>query len=586
MSAPTTVSPDQPKTAVEMVNVQIDGEWKQFPKGTRVIEACGQVDKYIPRYCYHPKLSSPGNCRMCMVEMGMPKMGADRKPEVGPDGKPVINWIPRPQISCAQDVAEGMAIRTDSPMVQDSRKGVMEFLLINHPLDCSICDQAGECQLQEFSIEYGQGASRFLEEKVHKPKHVDLGPRIMLDDERCILCSRCIRFTKEIAKDDALGFTDRGSYTKLQAHPGHTFDNNYTLNTVDICPVGALTSKDFRFKMRAWFLRETKSICTSCGTGCNTIVHTREDTIYRQTPRENDAVNSTWMCDYGRLNFHYLEGDKRLLVPQIRDKDGNMVATEWKHALAQAAGELRQVTDEGGTVAILASARMTNEELFLVRRLADALGCQLMDVVARMDKDDGILMAADRNPNTHGAKLMRVAHQQPGALTRRLADEVNGGQVQALLCFGEDVAELGVRPEALDDLPSLVVLGIQPSATSAAATVVLPGSGFAEKRGSMINVKGRLQRLNRATNPPGQARDDWEILRDLIQALTGSNGIYTIEDLFKAMATEVLVFTGLSLSKIGDIGVPLDLPTEGQGDAQMPPRASVETVTGDTPSRA
>ena len=249
---------------------------------------------------------------MCLIEMGMPKMGADRKPELGPDGKPVINWIPRPQISCAQDVAEGMGIRTDSPMAQECRKGVMEFLLINHPLDCPICDQAGECRLQEFSVEYGNDSSRFLEEKVHKPKHVDLGPRIVLDDERCILCSRCIRFTKEIAKDDALGFVDRGSYSTLTAHEGKPFDNNYTLNTVDICPVGALTSKDFRFKMRVWFLKETKSICTSCGTGCNTVIGSRQDVVYRQTPRENNEVNSAWMCDYGRLNFHYLHDDRRL----------------------------------------------------------------------------------------------------------------------------------------------------------------------------------------------------------------------------------------------------------------------------------
>ena len=179
----------------------------------------------------------------------------------------------------------------------------MEFLLINHPLDCPICDQAGECKLQEYSVDYGQSASRFVEPKVHKPKPVDLGPRIVLDDERCILCSRCIRFTNDIAGDDALGIVDRGSYNTLTAYPGKAFDNNYTLNTVDICPVGALTSKDFRFQMRVWFLKETKSVCTSCATGCNIIIGSREEKIYRYEPRENDAVNSCWMCDYGRLEF-------------------------------------------------------------------------------------------------------------------------------------------------------------------------------------------------------------------------------------------------------------------------------------------
>src|SRR5439155_1609702 len=205
-------------------------------------------------------------------------------------------------ICCAQDVAEGMGVRTNSPMVEECRKGVMEFLLINHPLDCPICDQAGECELQEFSVEYGAGGSRFLENKVKKPKAVQLGPRVTLDDERCILCSRCVRFCNEIAKDDVLGFTDRGSHTVLTAHPGKRLENNYSLNTVDLCPVGALTSTDFRFKMRVWFLKETKSICTSCATGCNTLIGTREDIVYRQTPRENDHVNSCWMCDYRNPN--------------------------------------------------------------------------------------------------------------------------------------------------------------------------------------------------------------------------------------------------------------------------------------------
>ena len=233
---------------VPMVNVQVDGVWKQFPKGTRLIEACEQAGSYIPRYCYHKKLSSPGNCRMCLIEQGMPKMGPDRKPVLGEDGMPEINWMPRPQISCAQDVAEGMGVRTTSPLVEECRRGVMEFLLINHPLDCPICDQAGECRLQEFSVEYGSAESRFLENKVKKPKNVQLGPRVTLDDERCILCSRCIRFCQEIAKDDVLGFVDRGSHSVLTAHPGKRLENNYSLNTVDICPVGALTSSDFRFK--------------------------------------------------------------------------------------------------------------------------------------------------------------------------------------------------------------------------------------------------------------------------------------------------------------------------------------------------
>ena len=368
-----------------MFNVQIDGVWHQFPKGTRVIEACEQAGSYVPRYCYHKKLSSPGNCRMCLVEMGFPKPGPDRKPELGADGKPIINWMPRPQISCAQDVAEGMGIRTNSPLVKECQRGVMEFLLINHPLDCPICDQAGECRLQEFSVDFGTSASRFLENKVKKPKNVVLGPRVTLDDERCILCSRCIRFCQEIAHDDVLGFVDRGSYTVLTAHPGKRLENNYSLNTVDICPVGALTSTDFRFKMRVWFLKETKSICTSCATGCNTIIGTREDVVYRQTPRDNDAVNSSWMCDYGRLNFYYLEPDNRLLEPQVR-LGNKLAATDWKTAIDRTASELTQVG--GSEIAIVASARMTNEELWLTLQLAKSLGVQWIDIVPRRGESD------------------------------------------------------------------------------------------------------------------------------------------------------------------------------------------------------
>ncbi len=550
MSNPSTTTALPP---VQMLNVQVNGVWHQFPKGTRVIEACTQAGSYVPRYCYHPKLSSPGNCRMCLIEMGMPKMGADRKPELGADGKPVINWIPRPQISCAQDIAEGMGIRTDSPMAQECRKGVMEFLLINHPLDCPICDQAGECRLQEFSVEYGNDSSRFLDEKVHKPKHVDLGPRIVLDDERCILCSRCIRFSKEIAKDDALGFVDRGSYSTLTAHPDRRFDNNYTLNTVDICPVGALTSKDFRFKMRVWFLKETKSICTSCGTGCNTVIGSRQDVVYRQTPRENNDVNSVWMCDYGRLNFHYLHDERRLAAPQVRHSDGTFRAAEWATAISRAAAQLREF--KGEEIAILASARMTNEELYLTRRLADALKCTLIDVVPHHGEGDDILLSADRNPNTAGAKLLRVASDEPGAKLKEIADGINSARIHALICLHEDAAKIGATIKALEDLPCLIASSLLPSATTAAATVVLPGAGFAEKRGSMINVKGRLQRLNRAINAPGDVRDDWEILRDLILALTGSNGLYMIEDVFKSMANDTPALAGLSLSKIGDLGV-------------------------------
>jgi NADH-quinone oxidoreductase subunit G len=535
----------------QMFNVQIDGVWHQFPKGTRVIEACTQAGSYVPRYCYHKKLSSPGNCRMCLIEMGMPKMGPDRKPDLGADGKPMINWMVRPQISCAQDVAEGMGVRTNSPLVKECQRGVMEFLLINHPLDCPICDQAGECRLQEFSVEYGTAESRFLEHKVKKPKNVELGPRVTLDDERCILCSRCVRFCQEIAQDDVLGFVDRGSHTILTAHPGKRLENNYSLNTVDICPVGALTSTDFRFKMRVWFLKETKSICTSCATGCNTIIGTREDVIYRQTPRENDAVNSCWMCDYGRLNFDYVQSERRLLEPRIFH-DGKLIPADWKTAITHAALQLKHFS--GWEIAIIASGRMTNEELWLTAQLIRTLAVPWFDIVPRTGLGDDILLSEDRNPNTNGARLLGLT-TEPGAKIPAIVEAISSGQVKALVVLGENPVRFGVSLQQLSNLPAFIVIDILANEATEHATALLPSFAFAEKRGSMINSQGRLQRLNRAVRAPGQARDDWEILRDLSQALAGTNGIYSIEDVFRQMSEAVPEFAGLSLSKIGDLGV-------------------------------
>ncbi len=552
MPAAATIAP------VQMVNVQIDGVWMQFPKGTRVIEACKQAAKLVPHYCYHPKLSSPGNCRMCLIEMGTPKMTPDRKPVVGADGKPEIAWIPRPQISCAQDVSEGMGVRTNSPMVQECRKGVMEFLLINHPLDCPICDQAGECKLQEFSVEHGNANSRFLERKVKKPKSVELGPRVTLDAERCILCTRCIRFMKEVANDDVLGIVDRGSFNSIACHPDRKLDHNYSLNTVDICPVGALTSTDFRFKMRVWFLKETPTIDVNCGTGSNITIGTRENRIYRITPRDNDAVNGPWLPDSHRLNFKFVADEKRLTAPQVRPQFGE-TKPGWQQAINLAAEALKK---NSGKVAILASGRATNEELFLVSRLASALKASVVDILPRTGEADGMLIAADRNPNTTGAKLLGVA---TGKLAE-IASGIRSGSITALLVLGEDATNAGLTADDLAKLDALVAMDILPNATTDKAHVILPSSAWCEKRGSMINLKNRIQRLNKAVTAPGSARDDWEILRDLIFAVSGSNGLHSIEDVFKAMASATPTLAGLTLSRIGDLGVDLD-------NRELPPTA-------------
>ena len=537
-----------------LVNVQIDGVWLQVPKGMRMIEACKLAKNEVPHYCYHPKLSAPGNCRMCLVQMGMaPRPAPGQEPTRDAEGYEPIGWMPRPVIACANTVAENMGIRTTGELVEKCREGVMEFLLINHPLDCPICDQAGECRLQEFSVEHGKGESRFVDMKVKKPKNVDIGPRVRLDDERCIMCSRCIRFMDEVADDPVLGFTQRGTHTTLTVHPDRKLDSNYSLNTVDICPVGALTSNDFRFQMRVWFLKETKSIDVNCGTGANITIWTRGSKVHRITPRQNDDVNSTWMPDSHRLNFHYIDSDARLTEPLMKNNLTHLPAA-WPQAIATTAATLKSF--QPGEVAIIASARMTNEELFMTRALATELNTGLFSIVPRSGESDGLLISADRNPNSTGAKLVWQSSDPAGPLSA-IREGVRSGTVKALLVLGEDLTDAGFTAEdlALPDFIASIQLLAGP--TAEASHVVLPGAASVEKRGSMVNVTGRLQRLNRATEPLGDARDDWEILRDLILAIQGaklSDGPAMIEDVFSALAGSVSEFNGLSLSKIGDLG--------------------------------
>ena len=541
-----------------MVNVQIDGVWHQFPKGTRMIDACRQAGNSVPHYCYHPKLSSPGNCRMCLVQMGMPPRPAPgQEPQRDEQGYEPVGWMPRPVIACANTVSENMGIRTSGELVEKCREGVMEFLLINHPLDCPICDQAGECRLQEHSVDHGRGSSRFVDMKVKKPKNVDIGPRIRLDDERCIMCSRCIRFMDEVAGDPVLGFTQRGTHTTLSVHPGRLLDSNYSLNTADICPVGALTSNDFRFQMRVWFLKETPTIDVNCGTGANITVWTRGNRIHRITPRQNDEVNSCWMPDSHRLNFHYIDSDARLTEPMVRDGAGEHRGASWSEAIGRAAEAL--VGRPGDEVAVIASGRMTNEELVLARRLAAALDSTAFSLVPRFGEPDGLLIAADRNPNSTGAKLVLGTEYPYGGLDA-IREGVRAGRIKRLVVLGEDLlCDAGFHQQDLDKLEFLLVTHILANPGARAAHVVLPTCAFAEKRGSMVNLSGRLQRLNRAVEAPGQARDDWEVLRDLCAALggEGKGSLHTIEDVFGQLAANVPAFSGLTLSKIGHQGVPL-----------------------------
>ncbi len=561
---------DKTAAPVETIQIKVNGVEVKAPRTTpdpitgqpiptTMIQACKIAGVEIPHYCYHPKLPVAGNCRMCLVEYGMPAVGRDRKPLLNKDGAPQIRkatlpyepGTPRGAIACATPIAPEMEIYPNSPATKQMRQAVLESLLINHPLDCPICDQAGECKLQEYSVEHGQAASQFAETKVHKPKQVDLGPRIMLDAERCILCERCIRFTRDIAGDDALGFIQRGAHSVLTTFPGKPFDNNYTLNTADICPVGALTSKDFRFQMRVWFLKETPSLCTSCGTGCNITISSREEKIYRYEPRENDAVNACWMCDTGRLNYKWIGRKDRLTRPKRSGQSG----IPWEQSLAAIAEHLRAAAPK--TTAIIASARQTTEEFYLLRKLADHLEA-LTDTPARTGEADKLLVNADKNPNSNGARLSGFCFTEMGINLPKIAAGIRSGKIANLIVFGEDITHHGIDTALLQKLACLIVSDILPSNTTKKAQFLLPGCAHAEKRGTFVNVKGRLQRFLKAVEAPGQARPETEFLTELLAQITGEHHPADMEGLFNKMASEVKAFAGIQWADIGERGV--DVP--------------------------
>lgn len=531
-----------------LITVNIDGKDLQVPPGTNMVDAVKMLGKEVPHYCYHPKLSVAGNCRMCLVELGMP--GRDRatgEPMLNEDGSPKIMWMPGPAIACGTKAAPGMHIKTDSPKAVESRESVTEFLLVNHPLDCPICDQAGECKLQEFSATHGRGYSRFVEEKNVKPKRTRLGPRVTLDDERCILCSRCVRFSQEIAKDDVLGFTDRGSYSTLTCFPGKELANNYSLNTVDICPVGALTSTDFRFKMRVWFLKETNSIDFETSVGCNTVVSSREGKIYRITPRQNDEVNDTWMPDSGRELYKQVESDDRLTACYANGK--SVTATE----AINAASEL--LKSDG--VAIVASGRNTVEEHFVLKAIADQVNAKGVYLVARYGEDDGILVSKDRNPNVRGALATGLISELPETQLSALATQIDNGEVKVVLASREDLSAAGLTAEQLQKV-KLVVIDTHGTENTSNADVVIAGLTQFEKSGSVINQQFRIQRFHKAIPGPSGAIDDLAALAAIQANLSGETWPSVVGTVWDKIAASGGIFAGLSFKGISDSGVALD----------------------------
>ncbi len=562
------IAPPKP----ELVTVNVDGREIAVPKGTNVIEAARLVGVDVPHYCYHPKLTVVGNCRMCLIEMGMPAVDpATKAPIMDPaTGKQKINWIPRPQIGCATNASAGLHIRTQTPQIKDCREGVMEFLLINHPLDCPICDQAGECKLQEQATGYGRGYSRFIEQKNVKPKRTLLGPRVVLDDERCVLCSRCIRFSKEIAKDDVLGFIDRGSYSTLTCYPGKKLENNYSLNTVDICPVGALTSTDFRFKMRVWFLKQTNSIDTESSVGANTVVWSREGVVYRITPRRNDDVNDTWMADTGRVLYKQVKADDRLTAIKVNGADSGLdIAINAAATLFKA---------NAGAIAVVGSGRSSVEEQFLTKKLADALKASTQ-LVSRAGEGDKILISADRNPNVRGALVtgliatLPVGDATPSWLSvpgaggaaapvwlgglKNLASAIDAGQVKVVVAIGENLIAAGLTPAQLAKV-SIIYIGTHIDTTSTLAQIVLPALTVFEKSGTLVNQQFRIQKFLKAVPAAAGATDDLTILAKLVAAAGGAVLPGEVNALWKTIAAEVAALGTMTFANLPETGLLLD----------------------------
>lgn len=531
-----------------LVTIYINEIPLQVSKGLNLIEAAALAHKEIPYYCYHPKLSVAGNCRMCLVEMGMPMR--DRTtggPILDEKGVPKIGWMPKPVIGCATQVAEGMHVKTTSPLVKDCQKGVMEMLLINHPLDCPICDQAGECRLQEFATDYGRGYSRFVENKVVKPKRTILGPRVMLDDERCILCSRCIRFCKEIVGEDVLGFVDRGSYSTLTCYPGKQLENNYSLNTVDICPVGALTSLDFRFKMRVWFLKRTKSICTESSVGVNTEVYSREGKIYRITPRRNDFVNDTWMADSGRALYKIVEDPKRIK---------NAECTRNVISSAEAQIRFSEVLKTGKT-AYLGSSFKSLEEQYLFKKIVHLTQGSVY-WLSHYSEGDGILISKDRTPNMRGALVLGLINALPENNLEILKNEIHSGAIKNLVVYHEDLTQYGFTEAELKKV-NTIYLGTHRNATSDLAYLVIPTLTVFEKSGTFINQQFRLQKFEQAIPGPTDTPSDVNTLNRVLTLYEGKNDtVCSLPLIWNDLRKESKLLENIYFEKIPDQGVLID----------------------------
>ncbi len=508
--------------------VKINGVEIEVPEGTNMVEAARLAGEEIPHYCYHPHLSVAGNCRMCTVDV-----------EAGGRG---------PDIACNMIARDGLAIRTDTDDVKQIRRSIMELLLKNHPLDCPICDQSGECRLQDYYMEHGDHDSRLADPKHGKAKRVDVGDHILLDAERCVACTRCERFGDEVTGTGELRLFQRTDSTEIGIFPGERLSHDYQGNLADLCPVGALTSKEFRFTKRVWYLREADSICPGCATGCNITVCHQQGEVHRLEPRRNDAVNDSWMCDAGRRTHLELEPEHRVLSPRVEGR-----VADWDVAAAAAVREI-----SSGRVGVVFGARASCEAnyalLALARKHAPEARYFLVEGndPGTPEGSDKLLIDEDKNPNRRGARLIgeRTGRLEGGAALR---EALAGGALDGLIVLQDDV--LGRLD--VDAPEGLVVLATRRSRTTAAAHVLLPVCAPTEADGTYVNRGSRVQRYREAVWVRGEARPGHLAVESI--ALAWGAAVVPSEgaEVFAALTREVADFAGMSWQALGREGLPL-----------------------------
>jgi len=500
-----------------LITLTIDDTPVSVPPGTLLIEAAKQVGVLVPHYCYHPGLPVAGVCRMCLVHV-------EKQPKLA--------------IACATQAADGMVVHTQAPEAKTARQSVLEFLLINHPLDCPICDQAGECELQDFVFQEGRAGTRYGEYAKRFNPVEDFGPDVLYVPNRCILCTRCVRFMDDVAQEPVLNVSERGDRAFIGVHPEGRLDHAWAGNVVDLCPVGSLLSKDFLHKARAWELDKTASVCTGCSQGCNVTLDLRDSTVVRVRPRPNLDVNRYFICDHGRANYRWMNRADRIEAPLVRD-GGTLRAADWDEALARVRALL---SGASGKAVTIASPRASTEALYLARRMLSRFdwtgGFQLvMGEVAPLAGVPNLALRAERAPNGTGAELLGYSPDVGSVL-----QAAQGAAVVVLL----DEAEVPVQTAG-----ALLYAGTVLPEHARHAEVVLPLANMAEEDGTFVNRDGRVQRYFQAKPAPGMARPAWWALGELVAELDGASQPESAESVFEALAEAVDGFAGLSYGALG-----------------------------------